>query len=69
MDYPSCEPSEPKGDRMYWWTKAAIARVTQSTVVGKGAGVVRIGSTLPRPNTAGPDFLLTQSQVSIEQQL
>jgi hypothetical protein len=54
---------------MYWWTKAAIARVTQSTVVGKGAGVVRIGSTLPRPNTAGPDFLLTQSQVSIEQQL
>jgi hypothetical protein len=34
-----------------------------STVVGKG---VRIGSTLGHPNTAGSDFLLTQSQVSIE---
>jgi hypothetical protein len=57
---------------MYWWTKAATAsaRVTESTIVGKGAGVIRIGSTLrenPNPNTAGPDFLLTQSQMSQQQ--
>jgi hypothetical protein len=70
--YPSCESSEPKGGRMYWWTKAATAsaRVTESTIVGKGAGVIRIGSTLrenPNPNTAGPDFLLTQSQMSQQQ--
>jgi len=73
LQYPSCESSEPKGDGMYWWTKAATVVLycqshRMSTVVRKGAGIgiVRIGSTNRQPNTAGPDFLLTHSQVSIE---
>ena len=66
MDYLSCESSEPKGDRMYGWTKAGTARVTQmSTVVGilgKSAGMVlyRTLRENQHPNTVVPVILLTQ---------